>query len=394
MSTVALEIDDDVDLFEDHHLDNPFPEYKRLRDLGPAVRLAKYDIWFLGRYAEVRAELSDWQTFSSAQGAGLNPIINEAWSDAVICVDPPVHTQMRKLFTDRLGPKQLKPLADTIDERARELADRLLAAGHFDGVRDLGQDLPVNVIMDLVGWPESERGSLLEYAAGSFDCCGPMNERMNNALPKLIGSVEYVTKIYDDRRMAPGSFGHTIQQAADEGEITKDAAIGLLLAYVVAAFDTTINAISSGMWLFANNPDQWKAFHENPGLAASALNEILRMESPIQYFSRVATRDVDLGEGVVIPEGARVLHSYGSANRDERKFAEPDRFDVTRNPMDHLAFGAGNHACAGQNLARLEALAVLRALAERVTTVELAGEPKRELNNVTRGFASLPLRVS
>lgn len=394
MTTFAVDVDDDVDLFETANLDDPFPQYHRLRDIGPAVHLGKYDIWFLARYDQVRAALSDWQTFSSADGAGLNPIINEAWSDAVICVDPPVHTQMRKLFTDRLGPKQLKPLSDTIDARAKELVERLVARREFDAVHDLAEDLPVNVIMDLVGWPESERESLLDYAAGSFDCCGPENERMQAALPKLVGSVEYVTGIYDSRRMAPGSFGYTIQQAADDGEISKDAAIGLLLAYVVAAFDTTINAISSGMYLFAQNPDQWSALRANPALVPSALNEILRFESPIQYFSRVTTRDVDLGEGVVIPEGSRVLHSYGSANRDERHFPDPDRFDVTRNPMDHLAFGAGNHACAGQNLARLEALAVLRALVENVSTIELAGQPIRALNNVTRGFASLPVRVS
>ncbi|WP_052425131.1 cytochrome P450 [Streptomyces fulvoviolaceus] len=128
--------------------------------------------------------------------------------------------------------------------------------------------------------------------------------------------------------------------------------------------------------------------------APSALNEIVRIESPVQVFSRVTTRDVDLGEEVVIPSGARVLHSYGAANRDKRHFPDPDRFDITRNPVDHLGFGYGNHGCAGQGLARLEVHAVLKAMAARVQRIELAGEPVPALSNITRGFRNLPVRVS
>jgi cytochrome P450 len=394
MTTTHVSIDSDIDLFTDEALHDPFPLYRELRDRGPATYLTSHGVWLLSRYDEVRAALTDWKTFSSAEGAGLNPVINEAWSDAVICVDPPVHTQMRKLFMERLGPRQLKPIAATIDERADQLAESLIARGSFDGVADLANDLPVNVIMDLVGWPETERDRLLEFAAGSFDCCGPQNERMQASMPKLAASVEYVTEIFDSKRLAPGTFGYTIAEAADQGEISKDAAIGLLLAYVVAAFDTTINAIGSGMWLFAQNAEQWKLLRADPSLAPAAVNEILRMESPIQFFSRVTTREVELSGGVTIPAGARVLHSYGAANRDERHFPDPDRFDIRRNPVDHIAFGAGNHGCAGQSLARLEANAVFQAMAKRVGTVELAGEPVRALNNVTRGFSAVPLRTS
>lgn len=394
MTTAPISVDSDIDLFTDEALDNPFPLYKTLRDMGPATHLTAHDIWFLSRYDVVREALGDWETFSSAAGPGLNPVINEAWAHAIIAVDPPVHTKLRKLFTDRLGPRQLRPLAETIDQRADELADRLVEMGEFDGVTDLAEDLPVNVIMDLVGWPADERAKLLDFAAGSFDCCGPQNERMANAMPKLAGSVEYVTEMFDSRQLAPGTFGATIADAAYEGEISKDDALGLLLAYVVAAFDTTINAMSTGTWLFAQHPDQWQKLRDDPSKVPAAFNEIIRLESPIQYFSRTTTRDVDLGEGVVIPEDSRVLHSYGSANRDERHYENPDVFDIDRNPMDHLGFGLGNHGCAGQNLARLEALAVFKALVPRVRGFELTGEPVRALNNVTRGFASVPVRIS
>ncbi len=394
MTTTPASVESDIDLFTDEALTDPYPLYKQLQDLGPATYLAKHGVWFLSRYKEVRAALLDSKTFSSCQGVGLNPIINEAWSNAIISMDPPEHTPVKKLMMDRLGPKQIKQVAEEIDERADELVEQIVARGTIDGVADVAHALPVNVIMDLVGWPESERDNLLDFAAGSFDSVGPMGERVQAALPKLASTVEYVTAIYESNRMAAGSFGDSVTQAAREEKISKDAAIGLLLAYVTAALDTTINGVASGMWLFANHPDQWEIVRKDPTHIRSAFNEILRMESPVQFFSRVTTREVDLGDGVVLPEGARVLHSYGAANRDGRQYPDPDRFDVTRNPLTHLAFGAGAHACVGQNLARLEADAVFNALARRVSTIELAGEPTRALNNVTRGFASVPLRVS
>jgi cytochrome P450 len=394
MTTTPASIESDIDLFSDEALTDPYPLYKQLQELGPATYLTKHDVWFLSRYEEVRAALLDAKTFSSRQGVGLNPAINEAWANAIISMDPPEHTPVKKLMMDRLGPRQIQRASEEIDERADKLVEQIVARGSIDGVADVAYALPVNVIMDLVGWPENERDNLLEFAAGSFDCVGPMGERVQAALPKLASTVEYVTEIYESNRMAPGSFGDSVTQAARDEKITKDAAIGLLLAYVTAALDTTINGVASGMWLFAHHPDQWDIVRSDPSLIRSAFNEILRMESPVQFFSRVTTREVDRGDGVVLPEGARVLHSYGAANRDGRQYPDPDRFDVTRNPLTHLAFGVGAHACVGQSLARLEADAVFNALARRVRTIEPAGEPTRALNNVTRGFASVPLRVS
>ena len=202
-----------------------------------------------------------------------------------------------------------------------------------------------------------------------------------------------ITEVYDAGSLTPGGFGSTIADAARRGEIAREAAIGLLAGYVVAAFDTTINAIATGVWLFATHPEEWERLRTDTSLIERAFHEIVRIESPIQNFSRVTTKDVDVGDGVVIPRGARVIVSYGSANRDERHFDEPERFDVMRRRIDHLGFGLGNHACAGQGLARLEAHAVFRALAPRVRHFELTGEPIRALNNITRGFSHLPARI-
>jgi cytochrome P450 len=383
----------DIDLFTDEALHDPYPLYKTLRDAGPATYLSRYGFWFLSRYDQVRAALGDWQTFSSDPGIGLNDAFNTAWSSALICMDPPAHTEQRKLFTERLSPRALRPLAATIDQRAEALAVQLMAKGTFDAVTELAHDLPINAIMDLIGWPEEGRDRLLDIAAGWFDSAGPDNERTRAGAVRGEELIAYVAGVVAEEKLKPGGFGDNVLQAHKAGRIPVEAAIGLLAGYVVAAFDTTISTIASGMWLFATNPDQWDAVRADPSLVPNAVTEIVRLESPIQYFSRVTTREVDLGDGVVIPAGARVLHSYGAANRDERHFPDPDRFDVHRGALDHLAFSYGTHACAGQGLARLEAHAVFSALAKRVTRIELTGEPARAVNNITRGFARVPVAI-
>lgn len=383
----------DLDLFSDAALADPYPVYAALRDLGPAVFLSRHDAWFLGRHTEVRQALSDWKTFSSAQGIGLNPIINAAWANALICVDPPRHTAMRKLITDRLGPAQIRGVEETIDRRAQQLVEQLAQRGRFEAVRDLAYDLPINVIMDLVGWPHEVRGEVLQLAEGGFDACGPANGKMQASLPRLQRMMQLIESVYDAGTLIPGGFGSTIADAARRGEIPREVAIGMLAGYVVAAFDTTISAMASGIWLFAQHPDQWDRVRADPDLVPRACQEIIRMESPIQMFSRGATRDVDFGEGITMPAGARAIVCYASANRDERQFPDADRFDVSRHPNAHLGFGMGNHSCAGQSLARLELHAVFGALARRVERIEIDGEPRLAPHQVTRSFAHMPVRT-
>jgi len=384
----------EIDLFSDPALTDPYPHYAALRDLAPAVYLERERVWFMGRYQEVRAALSDWKTYSSAKGIGLNATINEAWREALICLDPPEHTEKRKLLLERLAPKYLRPVEETIDRRADELVERLAGENSFDAVAQFAQDLPINVIMDLIGWPDEVRSSLLDMAEGSFNACGPHNGRMESALPRLQAMMGLLADVYDQGVLIPGGFGSTIADAARRGEITREAAIGLLAGYVVAAFDTTINAIGSGVWLFANNPDEWRRVCANPDLTPAAFEEVVRLETPLQNFSRVTTRDVSLDERIVIPAGERVIVSYASANRDALYFPEPDRLVVGRSPANHLGFGLGVHACAGQGLARLEGQAVFRAVASRGLKFELVGEPVRALNNIGRGFSSLPARIA
>lgn len=387
-------INSNIDLFSDEVLYNPYPAYKKLRDLGPAAYLARHNVYWLGRYDQVKQALKDWQTFSSAQGAGLNQVLNDAWNEALICTDPPKHTDMKKFFTDRLGPRHLKDIQDIIKQRTDELVADLCAKQTIDGIKDVAHILPINVIFDLIGWPAYARDKLLDCAIGSFNACGPESPRMLAALPKLAAMVEFVAHTYDNNQLTPGGFGSTIADAAKRGEITRDAAIGLLNGYIVAAFDTTINAIGNGLWLFSNHPEEWEKLTKNPELAGQAFAEIIRIETPLQHLARVTTRDVEYDDGTVIPKGARVIVSYAAANRDERHYPEPDTFDISRNPVDHLAFGLATHNCAGQGLAKLEGISVFSELAKQVKRFEITGAPEREPNSITRGLSYLPLRIA
>ncbi|MCP5397160.1 MAG: cytochrome P450 [Sphingomonadaceae bacterium] len=383
-----------IELHSDAVLADPYPAYRALRDAGSAVLLDQLGVYFVGRYSDVRSALNDWESFSSARGIGLNPIINEAWAEALICQDPPVHTPRRKLMDESLGPRSIRPVEDTIRERAEALADRLVAAGQFDGVADFAHDLPINVVMDLIGWPQDIRPSLIAIADGSWNAAGPDGPRMREGLGQLQRMMALIEEIYDNRRVEPGGYAQQLIEAAHAGRIERETAIGMMAGYIVAAFETTISAMAAGLYLFATNPGEWDKLRADPKLAMQAANEIVRMESPLQNFGRYVTRDTVLSDGSSIPADSWAIVSYASANRDERQFADPDSFRIDRKERQNLGFGHGPHGCAGQGLARMELAAVFTALASRVARIELAGDPERSLNNVARGFSKVPVRVA
>ena len=387
----------DLDIWSDEVLQDPYPHYKHLRDLGPAAYMTKYDMWIITRYDVVKQALKDWETFSSAHlgGVALSEAGRAAWRGSVLESDPPEHANRRKVFDDTLRPKFIRGAVGDLQRRSEEVVDALVERGEFDGVQDFAQDLPVNVVMDLIGWPADGREQMLEWAQGAFNAIGPEgNARTIESFPKLQAGIEYVRVNATADRMPPESFGGVMWAAAKAGAVPAEVVPIALTGFLHAALDTTISAVGSLLLLFAQHPDQWATVREDTSLVRSAFHEGLRMESPIQFFSRATTRDVDLGEGVVIPADSRVVHSYGAANRDERHYPDPDVFDVRRNPGDHLAFDFGTHACPGRSLATMEGQALFTALAERVTTIELVGEPAWTLNNSTRGLSRLPVRIS
>jgi cytochrome P450 len=192
--------------------------------------------------------------------------------------------------------------------------------------------------------------------------------------------------------LAPGGFGAQVWAAADRGEITAAQAPLIVRSLLTAGVDTTVHGLGAVLWAFAAHPGQWPLLRAQPELARTAFDEAVRLESPVQIFFRTADGDVPIGD-TVIPDGKKILTFLAAANRDPRHWANPDAFDLTRDPSGHVGFGMGLHQCVGQHVARLEGEAVLTALARRVASIELAAPPRRHHNNTLRALASLPVRL-
>lgn len=384
----------DIDLFTRDALLNPYPLYEDLRARGPAVWLTALGVFAIARDAEVRTVGRDADAFSSAHGVMLNDIVNNALGGkAVICSDAPRHTDMRRIIRRPLAPKAVGDLAAVLGEEARALVARLVEAREFDAVTDLAQHLPLTIVSKLVGVPESGRRQMLEWAAATFEASGPDNPTTRSAFPKLMEMLRYGNDEAVPPHLRSGGWAQAVYDAAERGEIDRSLCPSAMSAYLAPSLDTTINAIGSAMLLFGEDPKQWDLIRENPKLIPNAVNEVLRLESPIQRFSRVATRDYDL-DGVTIGEGDRVMLLFGSANRDDRRWEDPAHFDVQRPRVaEHVAFGFGPHACVGSHLARLEIRALLEALTARVQRFEVAA-PVRSTNQVLRGLTSMRVEIT
>ncbi|WP_405622012.1 cytochrome P450 [Streptomyces sp. NBC_00076] len=392
MTTAATPVSD-MDIFADDVLTDPYPAYAVLRETGAAVYLERYDCWALPRYEHVRAALRDHERFSSVDSVGYEPSLNEARRGGVLATDPPEHDMLRSVLSESLAPRALASLKDDIGRRATELVESVVARGSFDVVSDLARVFPLTVVADLIGMPLRARDEVLVFADAFFNTFGPLNERTTASVQVSERLLDELISMMNRDDLAPGGWGEALYQAADRGVIEEHQVGRLLRAYLVASMDTTINAISSALWLFAEHQTAWTTLRADRTLLRSAFDEVVRVESPVQTFFRRTTRAVEI-DGVTIPPRAQVAMLFGSANRDPRKWPEPDTFDINRAPMDHVGFGSGVHACAGQGLARVEGGAILSALLDHVEVIQLDGPPRRHLNNVIRGLESLPVTVT
>lgn len=380
------------DLYSKQAIHDPYQHYARLRDLGPVVWLSRQRVYALSRYAECKAVLRNDKTFISGDGVGLNPVVNRLSRGTTLNSDGAEHDRRRKLVAHRLLPRALREMSDTVDQQATQLVDAAVATGEVDGVRDLAAALPLSVIPDFVGWPRDGREHLLRWGGATFDALGPMNTQTMKAAVASLQMMHFSKRVVRDRSVLAGSMGHDVLVAADGGKLSHAECPALMIDYLVPSLDTTISGIASALALFANHPDQWQTLRHDPTLIPNAVNEVLRYESPLRAFSRKAALDTEIA-GVAVPAGARILVVYASANRDEREWADPDKFDIRRDATRQLGFGHGTHACAGQGLARLETQAILRALVERVDRIERAGPPSWALNNIIRCYERLPLKL-
>jgi cytochrome P450 len=386
----------EFDLFAPEALQAPFGHYRAIRDLGPVVRISHPEVLAISRYEDVKAALMSPQTLISGKGVGFNDTFNTVRTDPpIIQSDGEQHRAMRKLVFKNLSSSSLKSqrtiLKAMIVERIREMLD----APQFDAVTELAQHLPVNAISKLVGLPEEGRSRMLLWAEANFNMVGPLDdeadlEKFKSDLDLLREALAYLQEIEPDE-FPVDSWLAKLFAEAEQGIITVDQARSVARAYVLPSLDTTIFAISNLLFNLAQTPDQFELLKRRPELIPGAVFEGVRHSATVRWFSRVAASDYHAGD-VHIREGSRVMIMYGAANRDERRYKDPDKFDVTRDARDQLGWGSGPHVCAGLHLARLEMEVLLEALVENVGRLE-AGEPTFSDNRGLFGLKEFRFRM-
>lgn len=392
-TAAAVELDDDP--FDPAILLDRLPFDTRVRESAPVVRLSRYGVWATGRYELAERAFRDWTVFSSAAGTGLAHLRREpGWRapSPVLDVDPPEHDAARAVMARVLSPRVVRRLHEEFRQKAEQMVGALVERGEFDAARDLAQAYPLSVFPDAVGLSPEGREHILPYSNLNFQAMGPRNELYHRAVAEAAEAVEYVTWQVRREALAEDGIGMQVYAAADAGEITEEEAALLVRSFIGAGVDTTIYSIGLAIHALLSHPDQWALLHADPGLARAAFEETLRYTTPGPVTGRTTRVPVEL-DGVRIDADEKVLIFVNAANRDPRRWENPDVFDIRRKASGHLTFGKGVHACVGQMMARMEAECVLTALAERVRRLEPAGEPVPKLSNWLRGFESLPVRV-
>jgi cytochrome P450 len=389
----------DVDPFDHDVLEDPLPFQAALRDAGPVVYLRRHDVYAMGRYAEVHAALTDWQRFPSGAGVGLSNFRHEPpWRPPSLLLetDPPHHDAPRAVLSAILGPRALRRLRARWFAAGEDLVAALLEGSgpvlDLDAMPALAEAFPLRVFPDAVGIPDEGRENLLPYGDLLFNAFGPANDLVAKGAGRIAELSAWVNAQCRREVLAPEGFGADIWAAADRGDITPEQAPLIVRSLLSAGVDTTVHGLGAVLHALATHPAQWQRLRADPTRARIAFDEAVRWESPVQTFFRIADTDVEIG-GTVVPEGRKILMFLGSANHDPRHWDAPDVFDLGRDPSGHVGFGMGLHQCVGQHVARLEAEALLTALASRVEHLELADTPRRHHNNTMRAWGSLPLRL-
>jgi 4-methoxybenzoate monooxygenase (O-demethylating) len=335
------------------------------------------------------------ETFSSAAGTGLANLKKEkSWrpQSPLLEADPPLHTRIRAVLTHILSPKSFDELREKFQREADLLVDDAIAMGNFDGMKDFAERYTIKVFSDAVGVQERGRENLLPYGRMVFVSRGPRNALAEAAFVNADAVRSWVTASCERERLAGDGLGAQIYAAVDDGKLSMDEASLIVRAFLSAGLETTVGALGTLLWCFATFKDQWEKLRQTPSLVGSAIEESLRYDGPTQVLFRTTTRDVDIDDRRIEPD-QKIALFVGSANRDPRRWAHPDTFDIERQSRGNMAFGTGIHGCIGQALFRLESEVLIDAFVRKVRAVELTAEPTRRYSNVHRNFESLPVHI-
>ncbi len=395
MTVMAKRPSSDIDLFSDAAIHTPYPAWTELRDIAPAVWLTRYDMWAVARYDDVKAVLGNWEVFTTAHGVAMDDEVNAATSGPgranSLTSDPPLHDRIRSVTGVPLRPRGLREIEERVQHAARVLVDDICTRGDVDAMEDVAHVLPMNLVREFVGLPAVGKKNMLRWAAATFDAMGPMNALGQAAIPQIQELHQYCINEAVPPNLKPGGWADRLYQAADAGKIERSQCPGMMREYIGPALDTTIFGIGHLLRYLSLERSQWDMLKADRALVPDAINEALRVDAPIRSFTRLVREDTRLGD-VQLNADDRLIVLYGSANRDERHYDNPDRFDITRSNRDQLAFGYGLHTCGGMHLARLEMTAILEAMLDKVTYFE-TDAPTITMNNTLRGFDAMPMRV-
>ena len=382
------------DPYSESNLLNPYGWQREMRDLAPVVRLEQYDAFAIGRYGEISSVLRDPVTFDNTAGIGLANLSKPgSWGrkpSVFSEVAGQEHARNRGVMTRIISPVVIRKWKSDFERQAIETIEELGGRQEIDGVRDIAEAFILKALPGAVGLTIS-REQMNIAADLNFNQLGPNNDLLAAALKRAEPHMEWYNKQMTRDGLVPGGVGAKIYEAADQGLIPAEIAPEMIRAFLRAGMDSTISSISAALRYLALDPTQWDAIRADPGKARSAFEEATRLESPVSISYRTTSRDVDLS-GYAIPAGSKVAVWFGSANRDPRKWDNPDRFDIERDTTGHMGFGDGPHVCLGQNIARMEADVLLATLAGRFRKIELIAEPKYKLVNAFHGLKYLPLR--
>lgn len=383
---------------------NPYPIFGVMRRFRPVVHIQQYGLWLVFSYEDTKRVLTDYASFSSdfsnVKGSGLQ---ERELASNIITSDPPIHTRLRGLVTRAFTARAVSSLEPRIERLTNEMLDGVIESGRMDMVDDLAYPLPVVVISEMLGIPPEDRAQfrvwsdeLVRSADDFFGDHQGMGSDAEAGTPLVMqGMGPYLHDIIEDRRRHPRQdlISGLIAAEMDGERLTEADLMSFCSLLLVAGNVTTTNLIANAILTFVHHPQELARLQADPTLLPGAIEEVLRYRSPVQFMFRIAMRPVELS-GQTIEPGDIVLAFIGSANRDEAKFANANRFVVDRDPNPHIAFGHGVHYCLGAPLARLEGRVALSIILSRLHEMRLASPwplpPGEAL--ILHGVRHLPLR--
>ena len=377
---------------------DPYLVYARLRDEAPLYRNDELDFWALSRHEDVSAAFRDWEQFSNANGVSLEP---SAWGShahramSFLALDPPRHTRMRALVSKSFTPRRVRELEHVITALSKRYLDAALESRSFDFVGDFAALLPMDVISDLVGVPEPDRAELRRLADLVVHREEGVLDVPQAGMEAALFLAAYYSDLVSERRRRPASdlTSALIGAEIDGDKLTDDEVIGFLFLMVVAGNETTTKLLANAVYWGWRNPAELAKPLGDQARVPGWVEETLRYDASSQFIARTVATDFE-AHGQVVPAGGRLLLLIGSANRDPRAFADPERYDLDRDTSALISFGAGRHYCLGANLARLEATIALREFAARVRRYEVDEARSQRVHSISvRGFSSLPVLV-